>query len=168
MILKPLVVYRVTKGNTNGCISKNEIVWMSKDGSLNIANRDGDSGFLTSDELTSEIMDFEAVLCNVYKLVKIGNDEHLIMRKQTPEERESVQNYIKSISECVVPYKYVEMIYGILDDLNECPCDIPSIEDYMFENNREWCQNMDCGRDYKKCWERYFELKWKEQQNDIK
>jgi hypothetical protein len=107
MKLEPLKPYKVVADNTDGSIIKGEVVWLSKDSSLNVVGEDA-NGFFTPDELTPEIMDFEAVLCNVYKLVKIGNDEHLIMREQTPKERESVQNYIKSISERVVPVSQVK------------------------------------------------------------
>lgn len=160
MKLEPLKAYRVTSGNTDGSINTGNVIWLSEDGSLNVMG-EGVNGFYTHDELTPEIMDFEAVLCNVYRVVKNGNDELLIMREATPEERESVQKYINSISERVVPYRYVEMICEILNRIFACPCDFPRIEEYMFEHEKEWCQDQCCYKNID-CWKRYFELQWKE------
>lgn len=128
MKLEPLKIYKVVANNTDGSIIKGDVVWLSKDSSLNVMGEDV-NGFFTPDELTPEIMDFEAVPCDVYKLVKIGNNEHLIMREQTPEERKSVQNYIDSISERVVPVsrvkEYLEEIedefYELINILKESP-----------------------------------------------
>ncbi len=64
---KPLTPYRVTKGNTDGNIFEKDLIWFSENGILNCAT--GNScGFLMPDELTDEIMDFEAKVDNAYEV----------------------------------------------------------------------------------------------------
>ena len=75
---KPLIPFRVTKGNTDGSIEKGELLWFSDNGMLNIAGKDG--GFMTPDELTDEITDFEAEVDYGYVIVKTANSEMMVNR----------------------------------------------------------------------------------------
>ena len=69
MGIKPDVVYRVTKGNTDGCVEIGDILVLDgEDSSLNIFITGG--GWLDKEELTPEIMDFEAEEATDYEYFK--------------------------------------------------------------------------------------------------
>lgn len=74
--LKPDTAYHVTKGNSDGSVLAGDIIYVdSKSGDL-VANT---VGWLSSDELTKEIMDFEAEESKEYEVVRIGR--HVFMKK---------------------------------------------------------------------------------------
>lgn len=69
MKLKRDTAYKVVKGNSDGSVLAGDIIYIdSKSGDL-VANT---VGWLFHDELTSEIMDFEAEVSNEYEFYRIG------------------------------------------------------------------------------------------------
>ena len=70
MLLKPDTPYRVTKGNTDGCVIVGDILYIDgKTGKL-VVNHGG--GWLEPDELTPEVMDFEAEIAEDYEIARLG------------------------------------------------------------------------------------------------
>lgn len=125
MQLKLLTAYKVTKGNTDGSIDVNDIIWLSENGTLNVSDASlnyENCGFFSAGELTPEITDFEATPHSEYQVVKLCHSE-VLMRSATLAERESVRNYRDSISERVVPVsrvkKYLEEIEDEFKELLE-------------------------------------------------
>ena len=78
--MKTLTPYKVTKGNTDGCVKKGDIIWQSEDGILNLAS--DVTGFLTPDELTDDVMDFEAEEALEFEIIKIPGHEFIIRRNR--------------------------------------------------------------------------------------
>lgn len=69
MKLKRDTAYKVVKGNSDGSVLAGDIIYIdSKNGDL-VANT---IGWLSSDELTEEIMDFEAEESKEYEVVRTG------------------------------------------------------------------------------------------------
>lgn len=79
---KPLTPYQVTRSNTDGCLMVGEMVWFSENGTLNVIDSHGWHGFLTLDELTHDIMDFQAVQDNRYIVIENEKCEMLINREK--------------------------------------------------------------------------------------
>ena len=77
MKLEPLKAYRVTKGNTDGCLVKGDFLWQSENGILNAFG-----GFMTPDELTPEIMDFEAEPDNDYVVYAFYGHEMIVKKTE--------------------------------------------------------------------------------------
>ena len=69
MEIKPDVAYRVTKGNTDGSLVLGDIIYLDGvDGSLNLCGAFG--GWHDKEELTPEIMDFEAEEATDYEFFR--------------------------------------------------------------------------------------------------
>lgn len=81
MELRKLKPYRITKGNTDGNIIPGVLIWQSENGMLNICDKYG-GGFLNGDELTPEMMDFEADIDNDYEIVVTSRSEQIIKRSK--------------------------------------------------------------------------------------
>lgn len=62
--MKPDIVYRVTKGNSDKSIFKNDLLFIDKKSKALIC---GNFGCFTKDELVPSIMDFECELAKCYK-----------------------------------------------------------------------------------------------------
>ena len=75
--------YRVTKGNTDGCLHKGDLIWISKNGILNRAT--APSGFLMPDELNDEILDFEAEVDSKYEIFVTAYAEGVRKREESDE-----------------------------------------------------------------------------------
>lgn len=77
MKLKRDTAYKVVKGNSDGSVLAGDIIYIdSKNGDL-VANT---IGWLSSDELTEEIMDFEAEESKEYEVVRTGR--RVFMKKR--------------------------------------------------------------------------------------
>jgi len=69
MKIKPDIVYKVIKSNTDGCIQSGDLIFIdSKTGQLI-----SQYGFLNPSELTNDVMDFDAYIVNNYQVIKTKN-----------------------------------------------------------------------------------------------
>lgn len=76
--MKPLTPYRVIKDSFDTSLQKGDIVWLSENGDLNLADPTY-PGWLTEREWkTPETSDFEIVPAPDYKLICLGRTETII------------------------------------------------------------------------------------------
>lgn len=68
---------RVTKGSTDGTVRVGDRVYYAPDGSLCISS----GGFITPDDLTDEILDFESVVDDEHDVVIVGGSE-IVVKKE--------------------------------------------------------------------------------------
>ena len=77
--IKPLVAYKVTKGSSDGTFRKNDHIWLSKNGDINLAHPQY-PGWLTMDEWQQpDIADFEVEPDLEHKVIAIGRSEFFIL-----------------------------------------------------------------------------------------
>ena len=71
--------YRVTKGSTDGTLTTGDIIWLSNNGDLNVADSKF-SGWLDHDDWVSdpETNDFLVDNANDYAVVTMGSREYLV------------------------------------------------------------------------------------------
>lgn len=52
------------------------------------------------------------------------------------------------------------LIIFLMEEFDETPCNINSYDEFMFDNNNDWCDK-NCGREgtYKECWKQLLKLK---------
>jgi len=68
---------RVTKGSTDGTVRVGDRVYYAPDGSLCLSS----CGFITHDELTDKIKDFEYVVDDEHDVVIVGGSE-IVVKKE--------------------------------------------------------------------------------------
>lgn len=69
--MKPDVVYKVTKGNTDGSIKVDDIVYIDKeDGSIVVPRWDKR---FTKEELTKSVIDFECEVDSSWEIIRTQN-----------------------------------------------------------------------------------------------
>ena len=69
--MKPDVVYKVTKGNTDGSIKADDIVYIDKeDGSIVVPRWDKR---FTKEELTKSVIDFECEVDSSWEIIRTQN-----------------------------------------------------------------------------------------------
>lgn len=92
-----LIAYRVIKGNTDGCIEAGDLIYFFEDGCLVCS----EVGFLPSEELSAEILDFEAVPDERHFDYSDRFAERLldIERVQQAIQRQKDQSKLKKIKE---------------------------------------------------------------------
>ena len=73
---------RVTKGSTDGTVRVGDRVYYAPDGSLCLSA----GGFITPDDLTDEILDFESVVDDAREVIFAGGSE-IVMNKEISNER---------------------------------------------------------------------------------
>lgn len=72
MHIKPDVAYKVTKGNTDGNINVDDIVYVDKeDGSLVVPRW---NKRFTKDELTDSVTDFECEVDSAWEIIRTPNN----------------------------------------------------------------------------------------------
>ena len=72
MYMKPDVAYKVTKGNTDGSIQIDDIVYVDKgDGSIVVPRWDKR---FTKDELTDSVTDFECEVDSAWEIIRTQNN----------------------------------------------------------------------------------------------
>lgn len=72
MYMKPDVAYKVTKGNTDGSIKVDDIVYVNKeDGSIVVPRWDKR---FTKDELTDSVTDFECEIDTAWEIIRTPNN----------------------------------------------------------------------------------------------
>ena len=72
MYMTPDVVYKVTKGNTDGSIKVDDIVYVNKeDGSIVVPRWDKR---FTKDELTASVTDFECEVDSAWEIIRTPNN----------------------------------------------------------------------------------------------
>lgn len=71
------VVYEVTKDSTDGTVREGDIIWFSNDtGSLNLIDVSGkQTGFITKDDFTPTMLDFQARQTKDLCVKVFGNHE---------------------------------------------------------------------------------------------
>ena len=78
MYIKPDVAYKVTKGNTEGSIKVDDIVYLDKeDGSIVVPRWDKR---FTKDELTDSVTDFECEVDHAWEVIRTS-DNVLVKRE---------------------------------------------------------------------------------------
>ena len=71
MHMKPDTAYKVTKGNTDGSIQVDDIVYVDKeDGSIVVPRWDKR---FTKDELTDSVTDFECEIDHTWEIIRTQN-----------------------------------------------------------------------------------------------
>lgn len=78
MYMKPDVAYKVTKGNTEGSINVDDIIYVDKDDCSIVVPR-WDKRF-TKDELTDSVTDFECEIDQAWEIIRTQNNV-LVKRK---------------------------------------------------------------------------------------
>ena len=72
MHMKPDVVYKVTKGNTDGSINVDDIVYVDReDGSIVVPRWDKR---FTKDELTDSVTDFKCEVDSSWEVIRTSNN----------------------------------------------------------------------------------------------
>lgn len=72
MYMNPDVVYKVTKGNTDGSIKVNDIIYVDKeDGSIVVPRWDKR---FTKDELTDSVTDFKCEIDPTWEIIRTQNN----------------------------------------------------------------------------------------------
>ena len=72
MYMKPDVAYKVTRGNTDGSIQVDDIVYVDKeDGSIVVPRWDKR---FTKDELTESVTDFECEIDTTWEIIRTQNN----------------------------------------------------------------------------------------------
>lgn len=67
---------RVTKGSTDGTVRVGDRVYYAPDGSFCLSS----GGFITPDDLTDEILSFEAVVDDECDVVVVGGSEFVVKK----------------------------------------------------------------------------------------
>lgn len=63
--LKPLTPYRITKPNTDGSLEKDDAIYLAENGDLVCIGK----GFMSPEDFTPEILDFEAKISKHYRII---------------------------------------------------------------------------------------------------
>lgn len=72
MHMKPDVAYKVTRGNTDGSIKKDDIIYVDKeDGSIVIPRWDKR---FNKEELTDSVTDFECEVDSAWEIIRTANN----------------------------------------------------------------------------------------------
>ena len=72
MYMKPDVAYKVTKGNTEGSINVDDIIYVDKeDGSIVVPRWDKR---FNKDELTDSVIDFECEIDTTWEIIRTQNN----------------------------------------------------------------------------------------------
>ena len=72
MYMKPDVAYKVTKGNTEGSINVDDIIYVDKDDGSIVVPR-WEKRF-TKDELTDSVTDFECEIDSAWEIIRTPNN----------------------------------------------------------------------------------------------
>lgn len=70
--MKPDVAYKVTKGNTEGSINVDDIIYVDKDNGSIVVPR-WEKRF-TKDELTDSVIDFECEIDSAWEIIRTPNN----------------------------------------------------------------------------------------------
>lgn len=72
MHMKPDVAYKVTRGNTDGSIKKDDIIYVDKgDGSIVVPRWDKR---FNKEELTDSVTDFECEVDSTWEIIRTANN----------------------------------------------------------------------------------------------
>lgn len=72
MYIKPDTAYKVTKGNTEGSINVDDIIYVDKDDGSIVVPR-WEKRF-TKDELTDSVIDFECEIDSAWEIIRTPNN----------------------------------------------------------------------------------------------